>query len=289
MLGTALKTLMRSEGIVIAQLVRREPSAPGELRWYADTGLLKEAAALEGLSAVIHLSGANVAAKRWTPEYKKEISESRLGSTRALATMLAGLKNPPPVLLVASATGIYGDRGDEVLTEDSAPGSGFLADVCQAWEASAHVAVAAGMRVVHLRFGVVLGRDAGALGKMAPLFRMGLGGRLGHGKQWTSWIGIDDAVAAMRFLLEARGVVGAVNLTSPNPVTNAEFTRALGRALHRPAIIPAPAFALRLAMGQMADEALLASARVMPKRLLEAGFRFAQPTVENALAAALRK
>jgi uncharacterized protein (TIGR01777 family) len=188
---------------------------------------------------------------------------------------------------VASATGIYGDRGDEVLTEVSGPGSGFLADLCCAWEEAARPAVEAGLSVVHMRFGVVLSGEAGALGKMAPLFRMGLGGRLGSGQQWMSWIGIEDAVAAMRFLLRAPEMVGAVNLTAPNPVTNAEFTRAMGRALHRPAVLPAPAFALRLALGQMADEALLASARVVPRRLMQAGFRFAQPTIDSVLTAAL--
>ncbi len=242
---------------------------------------------LEGLTAAIHLSGANVAAHRWTPEYMREIEASRVGSTGTLARVLAGLERPPRVFLVASATGIYGDRGDEVLTEDSAPGTGFLAEVCRNWEAAAEPAVVAGIRVVHLRFGVVLSAGEGALGKLAPLFRMGLGGRLGSGRQWMSWMGIEDAVAAVRFLLKTPQIVGAVNMTAPNPVTNAEFTRVLGRVLHRPALLPAPAFALRLALGRMADEALLASARAMPKRLMDAGFRFAQPTIEEALAAAL--
>ncbi len=289
MLGTALKASMQAEGAEIMRLVRRKPSEPGDIQWDPAVGSLADSSPLEGLSGAIHLSGANVAGKRWTPEYRREIEASRVDSTRALATLLAGLKNPPQVLLVASATGIYGNRGNEVLTEDSAPGSGFLADVCRAWEEAARPAKAAGMRVIHLRFGVVLSGGEGALGKMAPLFRLGLGGRLGNGRQWISWIAIADVVAAVRFVLRAANVVGAVNLTSPIPVTNAEFTRAMGRALHRPALLPAPAFALRLALGQMADETLLSSARVMPKRLLEAGFRFTQPTIENALAAALRK
>jgi uncharacterized protein (TIGR01777 family) len=290
MLGTALRTWMRREGMASMQLVRREPSGPGEIWWDPAGDGLRDSSGLEeleGLSAAIHLSGANVAEHKWTAAYRREMEVSRLDSTRALATVLAGLRKPPPVLLVASAIGIYGDRGDEVLTEESAAGSGFLADLCRKWEKAAEPAVAAGVRVVHLRFGVVLSGGAGALGKMAPLFRMGLGGRLGSGRQWSSWIGIEDAVGAVKFVLRAPGIVGAVNLTSPNPVTNAEFTRALGRALHRPTLLPAPAFALRLMMGQMADEALLASARVMPKRLLEAGFRFTQPNVEGALAFAL--
>jgi uncharacterized protein (TIGR01777 family) len=289
MLGSAMRKALLGEGEEIVQLVRREATHEGEMRWnptenraFGENGQL-----LEGLGGAIHLSGANVAAKRWTAAYRREIASSRVDSTRALATVLAGLRHPPEVFLVASATGIYGDRGDEVLTEASEPGSGFLADLCCAWEEAARPAVEAGIRVVHLRFGVVLSGEDGALGKMAPLFRMGLGGRLGSGRQWMSWIGIEDAVAAIRFLLRAPGIVGAVNMTAPNPVTNAQFTRAMGRVLHRPTVLPAPAFALRLALGQMADEALLAGARVVPKRLMEAGFRFAQPMIEEALAAAL--
>jgi uncharacterized protein (TIGR01777 family) len=289
MLGSALRKALLAEGAEIVQLVRREPTHSGEMHWNPakSAGGGEKAQLPGGLSAAIHLSGANVAAKRWTAAYRREIAASRVGSTRALATVLAGLRQPPEVLLVASATGIYGDRGDEVLTEVSGPGSGFLADLCCAWEEAARPAVEAGLSVVHMRFGVVLSGEAGALGKMAPLFRMGLGGRLGSGQQWMSWIGIEDAVAAMRFLLRAPEMVGAVNLTAPNPVTNAEFTRAMGRALHRPAVLPAPAFALRLALGQMADEALLASARVVPRRLMQAGFRFAQPTIDSVLTAAL--
>ena len=259
------------------------------MRWDGDGGINSDEKLrrLEGLAGAIHLSGANVAAHRWTEPYRREIAASRVDSTRALAKALAGLREPPRVLLAASATGIYGDRGEELLTEDSEPGTGFLAEVCRAWEAAAEPAVAAGIRVVHLRFGVVLNGGSGALGKMAPLFRLGLGGRLGSGRQWMSWIGLDDVVAAVRFLLRSAEVAGAVNLTAPDPVTNAQFTRALGRQLHRPALLPAPAFALRLALGPMADEAMLASARVMPKRLMEAGFQFAQATIEDALATAL--
>lgn len=288
MLGTTLQTSMRADGAEIVQLVRREPERIGELRWEpSGKSVFADTEGLEGLGAAIHLSGANVAAHRWTPEYRREIAASRVDSTRALATALAGLRNPPPVLLVASATGIYGDRGDEVLTEDSVLGSGFLAEVCRAWEAAARPAVKTGIRVVHLRFGVVLAAGEGALGKLTPLFRLGLGGRLGTGRQWMSWIALEDLTAAVRFILRAPEIVGAVNLTAPHPVTNLEFTRAMGRALRRPALLPAPAFALRLAMGPMADEALLSSARVVPARLTAAGFRFAQPTIETALSAAL--
>ena len=289
MLGSALLEALRADGTETTQLVRREATHNDEMRWdpAGGTGFGEKARLLEGLTGAIHLSGANVAAHRWTPAFKREIAASRVDSTRALAEALAGLRKPPGVLLVASATGIYGDRGDEVLTESSVPGKGFLADVCRAWEAAALPAVEAGIRVVQLRFGVVVSGKGGALARMAPLFRLGLGGRLGSGRQWMSWISIDDLTAAVRFLLGAPDVVGAVNMTAPNPVTNAGFTRALGSVLHRPTVLPAPAFALRLAMGQMADEALLASARVVPKRLMEAGFRFAQPTIEAALAAAL--
>ncbi len=288
MLGTALRNGLAKRGAKAVQLVRREAEGPGELQWEpGSASIVSEGRMLEGCDAAIHLSGANVSGQRWTGEYRRAIAASRVDSTRALAEALARLKHPPRTLLVASATGIYGDRGDEVLTEASAPGKGFLADVCRGWEAAARPAEEAGIRVVHLRFGVVLSRGSGALGKMEPLFRMGLGGRLGSGRQWMSWIGLDDVVAAVQFLLASTGIAGAVNLTAPNPVTNAEFTRAMGRQLHRPAVLPAPAFALRMAFGQMADEALLASARVLPERLMKAGFEFAQPTIEAALAAAL--
>jgi uncharacterized protein (TIGR01777 family) len=189
-------------------------------------------------------------------------------------------------MLVASAIGIYGNRGDELLDESSAPGSGFMAELCEQWEAAAQPARDAGIRVVHLRFGVVLG-PGGALTRVTPIFRLGLGGPLGSGRQWMSWISLSDAVAAILFALDTPTLTGPVNLTAPNPVTNAEFTRALARRLHRPAIFPVPAFALRIALGQMADEALLASARVLPARLTQAGFQFQHPTVEDALAAAL--
>jgi hypothetical protein len=241
-------------------------------------------AALEGLAGAIHLSGANVAGHRWTPGYRREMWNSRVESTRALCSVLAGLRQPPRVVLAASATGIYGDRGDEVLDESSEPGTGFLADLCREWEAACEPASQARIRVVHLRFGVVLAREGGALGKMLPAFGLGLGGPMGAGGQWMSWIGIADVIAAIRFLLEW-DIAGAVNLSSPHPVTNAEFTKILARRLRRPAFMRAPAFALRLAFGQMADEALLASARVMPGKLMGAGFRFAQPTLDEALAA----
>ncbi len=287
MLGTAVRQALAGRDTQMLQLVRRGPVGQGQLRWDPEAAsAIPDTAPVEGLAAAIHLSGASVAGHRWTPAWKREMWTSRVESTRALAAALARLRQPPKALLVASATGIYGDRGDELLDERSEPGNGFLADLCREWEAAAKPALDAGMRVVHLRFGVVLG-PGGALAKMLPIFRFGLGGRLGSGRQWMSWIGLADAVAAVLFALDTPALAGAVNLTAPRPVTNAEFTRALGRAVHRPAILPAPAFALRLALGQMADEALLASARAVPARLAAAGFQFAHPTVEQALAAAL--
>ena len=244
------------------------------------------AAALEGCAAAIHLSGANVAGQRWTESYRREMTSSRVETTRALAETLAGLNRKPEVLVVASAVGIYGDRGDEMLDENTETGRGFLADLCRTWEAAAEPAMQAEIRVVHARFGVVLGRG-GALGKMLPAFRLGLGGPLGSGRQWVSWISVDDAVAALLFAVKTQALAGAMNVTAPQPVTNAAFARALGRAVHRPAVLTAPAFALRLAFGQMADEALLASQRVVPSRLLGAGFQFRHAMIDAALKAAL--
>lgn len=288
MLGGSLQRALAAREVPVLQLVRAAPARPGQLVWNpAAEPALADPAALEGCAAAIHLSGANVAAHRWTAAYRHEMEDSRVGSTRALAKLLAGLRTPPHTLLVASAIGFYGDRGDELLDETSAPGKGFLANLCRQWEAAAQPAVQAGIRVVHLRFGVVLSPGPGALARMLPLFRLGLGGRLGNGRQWMSWISLEDALRGVLFALATPALAGPVNLTAPSPVTNAEFTRALARQLRRPALLPAPAFALRLALGQMADEALLASTRVVPSRLLVEGFHFAHPTVDRALAFAL--
>lgn len=267
-------------------------SISGEIPWDpAASAPIEHPELLEGVTAAIHLSGANLAAHRWTPTYKQQIASSRVDSTHALAQALADLRHRPQTLLVASATGIYGNRGDEMLDEGSAPGSGFLADLCRQWEAAAQPAVDAGIRVVHLRFGVVLGprSSPGVLAKLVPLFRLGLGGNLGAGTQWMSWISLTDVVSAVLFLLENPSISGPVNFTAPNPVTNAQFTRVLARQLHRPARLPAPASLLRLALGEIADEALLASARAFPSRLSAAGFQFEHPTIDFALAAALAK
>jgi hypothetical protein len=294
LLGSALRQSLAARNLAVLQLVRRPAASAAELQWNpAAVPVTADPAPLENLAAAIHLSGSNVAAHRWTPAYKREMASSRIDSTRALATTLASLRQPPRTLLVASATGIYGNRGDELLDENSTPGSGFLAELCQQWEAAARPALDAGIRVVPLRFGVVLGPSSashpGALDKMLPIFRLGLGGPLGSGRQWMSWISLHDAVAAILFALQTPFLAGPVNLTAPNPVTNAEFTRTLARHLHRPAFFAAPAFALRLALGEMADEALLSSTRALPAKLTAAGFQFAHPTIDLALAAAIAK
>jgi uncharacterized protein (TIGR01777 family) len=287
MLGTALRQALASRRYPVLQLIRRKPSAAGELQWdpTSDTPI-PDPGALEGALAAIHLSGANVGAHRWTESYKREMIASRVDSTRRLASVLAGLRKPPATLLVASAIGIYGDRGDELLDESSKPGNGFLADICRAWESAADPARQARIRVVNLRFGVVLGPE-GALKEMLTPFRLGLGARIGSGRQWMSWISLDDTVAAVLFALERAETSGPLDIASPNPVTNADFTRALGRQLARPALLSVPAFAMRIIFGQMADEALLASARVQPRKLIAAGFQFSQPNLDQALAAAL--
>lgn len=288
MLGSALRSRLSDRGARVLQLVRRAAAAEGELTW--DPGASAPVAdpePIEECSAAIHLSGASVAGHRWTDAYKGELFESRVGSTRALAGLVAGLRQPPKTLVVASAIGIYGDRGGELLDESSAPGEGFLPDLCRQWEEAARPANEAGIRVVHARFGVVLGRGPGALTKMLPIFRFGLGGPLGSGRQWMSWVSLGDAIGAILFAVETPDLCGPVNVVAPNPVTNAGFTRALAKQLHRPALLPAPSVALRLVFGQMAEEALLASALVAPAKLLGAGFRFAHATIEAALAAAL--
>jgi uncharacterized protein (TIGR01777 family) len=293
MLGTALAKALRQSGASVLRLVRCEPRSAEELRWDPTSnaqgaeGVPFEIGRLEGIGAAVHLSGANVASRRWTAGYKREMTESRVQTTRVLAETLAQLKTPPQVLVAASAVGFYGDRGDEVLDEDSAAGSGYFPELCAAWEAATGPAEDAGIRVVHLRFGMVIGRDGGAMARLKPMFRLGLGGKLGDGRQWMSWVSEMDAVRAALFALQTDSLSGPMNVVAPQPVMNVEFTRELGQAVHRPAVIAAPAFALRLAFGEMADEALLASTRAVPKRLLEAGFGFVHPTLAEAFAAAL--
>jgi hypothetical protein len=235
------------------------------------------------IDAVVHLAGENIAAKRWYPAHKKLIRSSRVERTRLLCERLTALSRRPSVLICASAVGYYGHRGDEELNEDSAPGDGFLAEVCRDWESACSPAIEAGIRTVNLRTGMVLAPKGGALARLRPLFKAGMGGKLGHGSQYMSWITIDDLVAAILFAIENKIVSGPVNAVSPHPVTNAEFTEALGRALHRPTLLPVPAFALRLAVGEMADEMLLSSTRAVPTKLTELGFLFSHPDLSTAL------
>ena len=233
--------------------------------------------------AVVHLAGENIAAGRWTPARKAEIRRSRVDGTRNLCEVLARLPHPPKVLVSASAIGLYGDRGAEILTEESAAGTGFLAEVCREWEAAAAPAARVGIRVVNLRFGMVLSPTGGALKKMLLPFKLGMGGRIGSGEQFTSWIALDDVIGAIHHVLCEESVRGAVNAVAPEPASNADFTRTLARVLRRPTLLPLPAFAARLALGEMADALLLGGARVMPARLQASGYRFRFPDLESAL------
>jgi uncharacterized protein len=282
LIGSAL--LKRwSQSADVIRLVRREPRPGGEeIRWDPQAGQIA-AEELEGLDAAVHLAGDNIADGRSTAARKARIRKSRVEGTGLLAQTLAGLARRPKVLVSASAVGFYGNRGDEELDEASPPGPGFLAGVCRDWEAATEPASRAGIRVVNVRLGVVLAREGGALARLVPLFRLGLGGRLGNGRQYLSWIALDDVVEAILFLLANDALRGPVNLVAPQPVTNREFTQALGRALHRPTILPTPAFLLRLALGEMADEMLLSSARVLPRKLQQAGYPFRDPDLEPAL------
>jgi uncharacterized protein len=296
LIGTSLGRTLRGKRISIISLHRPPLDGARVLNegvqrlWdpYAATPMSRPAE-IDGTTAAVHLSGANLAGRRWTSSYKQEILESRVKPTHALATLLAGLRPKPSVLVCASAIGIYGSRGDELLTEASLPGSGFLPEVCLAWERATQPATDAGIRVVHLRFGVVLSPDGGALEQMLPVFRAGLGGRLGSGRQWTSWVALPDVIRAIEFALETKSVSGAVNVVAPIPVTNLEFTRSLGHALHRPTLLRVPAFALRLAFGEMAEATILGSERVLPARLSSLGFNFAYPELEAGLRTVLTR
>ncbi len=281
-IGSALVPALLARGDRVMRLVRGTAPGAGDVAWDPSAGRI-DAGRLDGVDAVIHLAGENISAGRWTPARKTRIRDSRVHGTRLLAETLTRLSRPPRVFISASATGYYGSRGSEILREDSAPGSGFLADVCRDWEAAADPARRAGVRVLHTRFGIVLSPRGGILGRVLPVFRMGLGGPLGTGRQYFSWIAVDDLIAAMLHVLTTESVSGPVNVVAPHPVTNAEFTRALGRALSRPAVVPVPAAALRLLFGEMADDALLASERVEPARLLASGFVFRFPEIDTAL------
>ena len=253
--------------------------------WDPGSGTV-DVAALAGVEAVVHLAGAGVGDHRWTEAYKRTILDSRVEGTRAISTAITRLDPMPRVLVSASAVGFYGDRGEEVLTEESPPGVGFLADVVRSWEAAAAPAAAAGIRVVHPRTGIVLSKDGGALGRMSMLFRLGLGGKLGSGRQYWPWISLTDEIRALRFLLDTESLSGPVNLAGPDPATNAAITSAIGEVVHRPTILPVPALALKIALGEFAGEVLI-SQRVLPRRLLDAGFAFEHADVGTALRAAL--
>jgi len=286
LIGSALVPALQEAGHEVVRLVRGEPAGPDDVAWDPATGTL-DAARLTGVDGVVNLSGATIG-RRWTTKRKAEILTSRIESTKLLATTLAALDPQPTAFICAGGIGIYGDRGDEILTEESELGAGFLADVGRAWEAAAEPASAAGIRVVNFRQGLVLSGKGGALGRMLTPFKLGVGGRVGSGKQWWSWVSMDDLAAAYRLALEG-DLAGAVNLTSPNPVPNAQFTKALGKAVRRPTVFLLPSFAARAMFGDMAEEALLSGQRALPARLLDAGFTFAHPELDAALERALEK
>ncbi len=283
LIGSALVPALRAGGHEVTRLVRREETAADEIRWDPAAGDL-DASRLHGVDAIVNLSGENIG-QRWTESRKRKILESRTSATSLLARTAARLEPRPTVFVSAGGIGIYGDRGDEIVTEESALGTGFEADVGQAWEMAAEPAREAGIRVVNFRQGLVVAKEDGALRRMLLPFKLGLGGRVGSGRQWWTWVALDDLTAAYAFVLGGE-LAGAVNLCAPNPVTSEQFTDALGKALRRPTIFPAPAFAIRTAFGEMSD-VLLRGRRALPARLLDAGFEFSAPTIDVALAHAL--
>lgn len=288
LIGTALVEALRAAGHRPVRLVRRPAGGADEIAWDPSAGTI-DAASLEGIGAVVHLAGAGIGDKRWSDERKEEIRASRVDGTHLLATTLAGLNAPPAVLLSGSAVGYYGPTGDEELDETSPAGSGYLADVTVAWEGAAQPAIDAGIRTAFLRTGIVLSPAGGALKKQLPIFKSGLGGRFGKGRAWQSWISIDDEVGAIRFLLDA-DVSGPVNLTAPNPVTNAEFATTLGSVLRRPTALPIPAFGPKLLLGgELAEALLFTGQRVLPRVLLDAGYQFTDTHLEGALRRLLGK
>jgi len=295
MIGSALAGALQKQGHEVAGLVRpttrvRRTSAETSgqqqaVSWDPEAGTLDQTA--EGADAVVHLAGASIAEGRWTAARKRALRDSRIAATNSLINSLKQLSRPPRIFIGGSAIGFYGDRGDEELTESSPPGSDFLADLTRQWEAASLRASEFGARTVVLRTGIVLDKNGGALPRMLLPFRFGAGGRLGSGRQWMSWLALEELVAMIQFALTANSVTGPTNAVSPHPVRNAEFTKVLARVLRRPAIFPAPAFALRLALGEMADALLLSSQKVLPSRFESLGYRFALPDLESALRAVL--
>lgn len=284
LIGGALVRSLAADGHEVVRLVRRAPRGPDEVRWDPERGRV-DAVGLTGCDVVVNLAAAGVGDRRWTPEYKRVLRDSRVLGTAALAEAVASLPEPPRAFLNGSAIGFYGDTGERVVDEDAPPGDGFLARLCVEWEEAAAPAEEAGVRTVFLRTGLVVARGGGAWGRLFPLFRAGLGGRLGDGRQYWSYIALHDEVAAIRHLVDREDLSGPFNLTAPQPLTNREVTAAMGRVLHRPAVCAVPAPVLRAALGELAGD-VLASQRVVPKRLLESGFRFAFPGVEEAIRAA---
>ncbi|HEY1635310.1 MAG TPA: TIGR01777 family oxidoreductase [Acidimicrobiales bacterium] len=289
LIGTALIRTMRTNGHEVGRIVRQHAGArtgPGDVSWDIEGGTI-DTPALEGADAVVHLAGASLA-RRWSAAYKARLRDGRVDGTTLLATAVAQLNRPPAVMVSGSAIGYYGDRGEDVLTEESEPGTGFLAELVQSWEAATAPAEKVGVRVVHLRSGIVQSAEGGALAKQLPLFKLGLGGQLGPGRQYLSWISLSDEVEAIMHALTHDAVRGALNGTAPHPVTNAEYTRVLGAAVGRPTLLHVPTFALSIALGtEMARETLLVSQRVRPARLEATGFEFRHPELPGALAAAL--
>ena len=283
LVGKALTQSLTTDGHEVLGLVRRARAfgAP-EIEWHPTDGQI-DAQHLEGFDVVVHLAGESIASGRWTDSKKRAIRESRVKGTTLLSEALAKLSRPPSVFICASAIGYYGNRGDELLTEQSAPGEDFLSSVCVEWENATKPATEKGIRTINARFGVILDPDGGALAQMLTPFRMGIGGRVGSGKQWMSWIALGDVVNGLKFLISDKSVHGPVNFVAPNPVTNAEFTKTLGRVLSRPTLFPVPAFGARLAFGELADALLLSSQRVEPGVLTDNGFLFSWPALEPAL------
>ena len=288
LIGRALSAELIAQGHTVVAAVRRAPRSPNEIQWDPAKGVLSPSA-FDGVDGVVHLAGAGIGDKRWTDDYKREILESRTKSTALLAETMAALPTKPRVFLSGSAIGVYGVRGDEILDETASTPDGFLADVCKQWEAAAEPAVAAGIRTVYLRTGIVLSREGGALKKQLPLFKLGLGGKFGKGDNWQSWISITDEVRAIIHLLTSQ-LSGPVNLTAPEPVTNAQFTKELGRALSRPAFQRIPTFGPKLLLGgELAEALLFTGQRVIPGALTRDGFVFQHQTLDVALRALLKK
>ncbi|HXM62698.1 MAG TPA: TIGR01777 family oxidoreductase [Terriglobales bacterium] len=286
LIGAALIPALKSRGYDVTCLVRGAASGKDQIQWDPARPLAPES--LSGFDAVVHLAGESIVG-RWTETKKRRIRESRVQGTRRLAEALAQASQQPRLLISASAIGYYGDRGEETLREDSSSGKGFLPEVCREWEAATEPATKAGVRTAQMRFGLVLSPSGGALQKMLPPFRLGLGGKMGNGRQWWSWIDIDDLVGAVQHVIKTETLRGPVNVVAPRPLTNAEFTRTLASVLSRPAILPMPAFAARLVFGQMGDELLLASQRVEPAKLLASGYVFQKPDLRLALLAILKQ